>query len=592
MAAQRPSDLTLYLRLLREARPHWPLIGALFFLGLLSTPIALLMPLPLKIAIDSVLGSEALPAALQRLLPAGILGSPGGLLMVAAIAVLGIALADQLQRLGVSVLGTYTGEKLALEFRAKLFRHVQRLSLSYHDTKGAADSTYRIHWDAASIQWVAVYGVTPFLSAAMTLAGMFYVTAALDWRLALVALGVVPPVFFITSVARGRLRSGWTTAKALESRAVSMVQEALSGLRLVKAFGQEDREQARFVSSSGQGMRARIGVALVEGGFELLTGLTIGAGAAIVLYVGVRRVQAGALSLGELVLVMSYLARLYLPFQEISKSINMLQSAIASAERAFALLDEPPDVIEKSDARRVSRAKGAIAFRNVSFAYGDENEFVLHDVFFDIEPGSRVGITGTTGAGKTTLVSLLMRLYDPTSGRIFLDGVDLRDCRLADLRNQFSIALQDPVLFSASVAENIAYARPDASEEEVVAAAKAANAHEFITGLTGGYQTIVGERGMRLSGGERQRIALARAFLKRAPILILDEPTSSVDLATEVAIMGAMERLMRGRTTLMIAHRLSTLSRFDLRLVMENGRSSTLSTPASSGGEWVAQPAS
>ncbi len=527
MAGRRPSDLTLYVRLLREARPHWPLVGALFLLSLLSTPIALLMPLPLKIAIDSVLGSGPFPASLQALLPAAILGSQTALLLLATAAVLAIAVCDQLQKLGVSVLGTYAGEKLALDFRAKLFRHVQRLSLSYHDIKGAADSTYRIHWDAASIQWVAVYGVTPFLSAALTLAGMCYITATVDWRLALVALGVAPPVLYIMSVARGRLRTGWMNTKTLESHAVGVVQEALSGLRVVKAFGQEEREHARFVNSSGQSMRARIGVALGEGVFELLTGLTIAAGTAIVLFLGVRHVQAGVLSLGELVLVMSYLARLYLPFQELSKSINLLQSALASAERAF----------------------------------------------FDIEPGNRVGITGTTGAGKTTMVSLLMRFYDPTSGQILLDGIDLRDYSLADLRNQFSIVLQDPVLFSTSIAENIAYARSDASDDEVIAAAKAANAYEFIAGLPDGYRTVVGERGMRLSGGERQRIALARAFLKDAPILILDEPTSAVDMKTEAAIMDAMGRLMYGRTTLMIAHRLSTLSRFDLRLAMENGRS-------------------
>ena len=573
MAGRRPSDLTLYVRLLREARPHWPLVGALFLLSLLSTPIALLMPLPLKIAIDSVLGSGPFPASLQALLPAAILGSQTALLLLATAAVLAIAVCDQLQKLGVSVLGTYAGEKLALDFRAKLFRHVQRLSLSYHDSKGAADSTYRIHWDAASIQWVAVYGVTPFLSAALTLAGMCYITATVDWRLALVALGVAPPVLYIMSVARGRLRTGWMNTKTLESHAVGVVQEALSGLRVVKAFGQEEREHARFVNSSGQSMRARIGVALGEGVFELLTGLTIAAGTAIVLFLGVRHVQAGVLSLGELVLVMSYLARLYLPFQELSKSINLLQSALASAERAFALLDEPPDVLEKPDARRLTRANGGISFRNVSFAYRAGDDFVLHDLSFDIEPGNRVGITGTTGAGKTTMVSLLMRFYDPTSGQILLDGIDLRDYSLADLRNQFSIVLQDPVLFSTSIAENIAYARSDASDDEVIAAAKAANAYEFIAGLPDGYRTVVGERGMRLSGGERQRIALARAFLKDAPILILDEPTSAVDMKTEAAIMDAMGRLMYGRTTLMIAHRLSTLSRFDLRLAMENGRS-------------------
>ncbi len=571
MRGQGPSDLTLYVRLLREARPHWPLIGALFLLSLVSTPIALLMPLPLKIAIDSVLGSGPLPALLQALLPASVLDSQAALLVLATTAVLAIALCDQLQKLAVSVLGTYTGEKVTLDFRAKLFGHVQRLSLSYHDIKGAADSTYRIHWDAASIEWIAIYGVTPFLGAALTLAGMCYVTATLDWRLALVALGVAPPVLYITAVARGRLRTGWTNTKMLESHAVGVVQEALSGLRVVKGFGQEQREQARFVSSSGRTMRARIGVAVVEGVFELLTGLIIAAGTAIVLFLGIRHVQAGVLSLGELVLVMSYLARLYLPFQEITKSVNMLQSALASAQRAFAVLDEPPDVVEKPDARYLSRAHGAISFRNVSFAYCAGDDFILHDLSFDVEPGSCVGITGTTGAGKTTMVSLLMRFYDPTSGQILLDRIDLKDYRLGDLRNQFSIVLQDPVLFSSSVAENIAYARSDASDEEVIAAAKAANAHKFIAALPDGYRTVVGERGMRLSGGERQRIALARAFLKNAPILILDEPTSSVDIETEAAIMQAMEHLMRRRTSFLITHRTGPLKDCDMLLKIDNG---------------------
>jgi ATP-binding cassette subfamily B protein len=575
MAARRHNDFEIYFRLFREARRDWQLIIALFFLSLLATPIALLLPLPLKIAIDSVLGAEPLPAWLRGPLPPGLFSS-NTLLAIAAAGVLVFALLDHLQRLSLSVLGAYAGERLALEFRAKIFQHVQRLSLSYHDAKGAADSTYRIHWDAASIQWVMLYGITPFVSAALTLTGMLYVTAVLDWQLALGALAVAPPVFLITSVARGRLRARWTAAKELESRAIAMVQEALSGLRVVKAFGQEDREHARFVSSLGQRMRAWISLAFADGAFELLTGLTIAAGTAVILYLGVCHVQAGVLSMGDFVLVMSYLARLYLPFQEISKSINMLQSAIAGAERAFALLDEPTEVGEKTDARPINRAKGAIAFRNVSFAYADQHDFVLHNISFDLEPGSRVGITGTTGAGKTTLVSLLMRFYDPKSGNIVLDGVDLRDYRLADLRNQFSVALQDAVLFSASVAENIAYARPDASDDEIVAAAKSANAHEFIMALPDGYRTLVGERGMRLSGGERQRVALARAFLKDAPILVLDEPTSSVDLRTESTIMDAMERLMRGRTTLMIAHRLSTLSQCDLRLALDNGRSSTV----------------
>ena len=304
-----------------------------------------------------------------------------------------------------------------------------------------------------------------------------------------------------------------------------------------------------------------------------MVGLVIAAGEAAVIFIGVRNVQAGTLTLGDLLLVMGYLSQLYRPLQSISKKVGDLQGSLASAERTFALLDQTPEVIEKPNAIPLSRASGALSFQNVSFAYeGGENNPVLQNVSFEVGPGTRVGIAGATGAGKTTLVSLLTRFYDPTSGQITLDGVDLRDYKIADLRKQFAIVLQEPVLFSTSIAENIAYANPDATYEEIVAAARAANAHEFTTNLPEGYHTQVGERGMRLSGGERQRISLARAFLKDSPVLILDEPTSSVDEKTEAVIMEAMTQLMLGRTTFMIAHRLSTLEQCDVRLKIEQGR--------------------
>jgi len=338
----------------------------------------------------------------------------------------------------------------------------------------------------------------------------------------------------------------------------------------VKAFGQEDREHERFVHRAGEGARSRIRVAFVDGLFGLAVGLTTACGTAAVLYIGLRHVQSGRLTLGDLVLVMGYLAQLYVPIQYISKSIAGLQSALASAERALSLLEEEGDVVERPHARPLARAAGAIEFRNVSFAY--EKHTILEDVSFALPAGSRLGIAGATGAGKTTLGSLLMRFYDPTTGAILLDGADIRDYRLADLRNQFAIVLQEPVLFSTSIAENIAYARPPATHDEIVEAARAANVHAFIAGLPDGYETMVGERGMRLSGGERQRVSLARAFLKDAPILILDEPTSAVDLKTEAAIMNSMERLMEGRTAVMIAHRLSTLESCDYRLELHGGR--------------------
>jgi ATP-binding cassette subfamily B protein len=564
MTPERHPNLTLTRRLLRQARPCWPHLAGLFALSLLAPSLKLLSPIPLKVAVDSVLGGRPAPAGLDGL------GAPA-LLALAALTLVVLALAGQLAGLASSLLGTYVGERLVRAFRAVLFRHAQRLSLSYHDARGTSDSAYRIQYDAPCIQWVVVDGSIPLVTAGLTLVTMLAVIAGVDWQLALVAVGVAPVLFALTHACGRRLRGQSKELKTVESLTLGVVQEVLAALRVVKAFGQEGREQDRFVSHSGLGMRAKLREALVTGVFALLVGLTTAAGTAAVLYLGVRHVQSGAITLGELLLVMAYLTQLYGPMETLSKKVSDLQGSLVSAERAFALLDEAPDVAERPGARPLMRAAGAVEFRGVTFAYPG-NPPVLHDVSFHVPAGARVGIEGRTGVGKTTLVSLLMRFYDPTAGQVLLDGADLREFRLADLRNQFAIVLQEPVLFSTSIAENIAYARPGAAPEEVVAAARAANAHEFISRLPQGYETGVGERGLRLSGGERQRISLARAFLKGAPVLILDEPTSSVDTNTEATIMEAMAALIRGRTTFIIAHRLSTLEGCDLRLRLEGGR--------------------
>jgi ATP-binding cassette subfamily B protein len=565
------TDLTLYRRLVQRTRPYWLHILGIFLLGLLATPLSLLTPIPLAIAVDSVIGTKPPPALLDTLLPLSAKESDAMLLAVAAVLVVVIALLAQLQEIGSTLLSTYTGEKLVLGFRTQLFRHIQRLSLSYHDSIGTSDSTYRIQYDSQAIRYIAIDGIIPFITATITLVSMLYVTYRLDWQLALVALAVSPVLFFVVRIYRLRLRRQSRQLKKLESATLSVVQEVLTAVRVVKAFGQEDREQERFVRRSNEGLQARIRVSLAEGGLGLVLGLTTAIGTAAVLFIGVRNVQAGTLTLGELLLVMAYLSQLYSPLKTISRKVASLQSHLASAERALSILDEAPDVIERPDALWLSRAEGAVDFCNVSFAY-DQGHPILHDISFTGPPGTRVGIAGETGAGKTTLLSLLTRFYDPTSGQILLDDVDVRDYKLADLRNQFAIVLQEPVLFSSSIAENIAYADPSASEKEIVQAAKSANAHDFIVSLPDGYETQVGERGMRLSGGERQRIALARAFLKDAPLLIMDEPTSSVDMKTEAEIMEAMKRLMHGRTSFMIAHRLSTLENCDLLLVIDHGR--------------------
>jgi ATP-binding cassette subfamily B protein len=570
----------LYWRLWEEARPYsWHLAG-LFGFSLLGTPVALLTPVPLQIAVDNIIGARPLPGLLAAWLPDSVQRSDAALLGFAVALMMAVALLGQLREFGSGLLTAYTSEALLRGFRAKLFRHVQRLSLSYHETQGSADSIYRIQNDATALQQIAVNGVVPFVTSTVTFASMVYVIARINWQLALVGLGVAPLIFIVSRTYRRRLRKQTREVKKMESAALSVVHEVLGAARVVKAFGQEDREQERFIRKSNEGMRARIRLVFAGRGYGLSVTLITATGTAAVLLIGVQAIQAHTLSLGKFLLVMGYLTQLYAPLKTIGKKMANAQNYLVSAERAFALLDVAPDVPEKPNAQGIARAAGAIAFRKVSFAYHEE-QTVLSEISFEVEPGTCLGIVGTTGAGKTTLVSLLTRFYDPTAGEIRLDGRDLRDYRLCDLRNQFAIVLQEPVLFSTRIAENIAYARPGASEAEIVAAARAANAHDFIARLPQGYQTLVGERGMKLSGGERQRISLARAFLKDAPILILDEPTSSVDVKTEGIIVEAMERLMRGRTTFIIAHRISTLQHCDRLLRIEHGRVASFETVAS-----------
>src|SRR5213079_203414 len=573
------SEFALYRRLLRQARPYWLHLAVLFGIGLLASPIALLNPVPLKIVVDSVLGSRPLPVWLAAALPAAATRSPATLLAVAIGLLIAVAALAQVQGLANKFMQAYVGERLVLAFRTQLVQHAQRLSLSYHDSKGSADSLYRINQDAAVIDKIMVEGIIPFVAAGITLAMMIVVMTRLDWQLALVALTVCPPLFLLSRLYRPRMRRQSRHVKKLESSALAVVQETLGALRVVKAFGQETRETDRFVRRSTEGVTARIRLALMEGRFGVLVGLTSALGTAAVLLIGARHVGEGVLTLGQLWMVLTYLGQLYEPLKTISKKAAGIQSYLASAERAFGLLDEQPEVPERPHARAIGRAAGAVAFRHVSFAYGPDRP-VLHDVSLEIEPGTRPGVARATGAGKTTLISLLTRFYDPLEGAVLLDGVDLRDYKLLDLRRQFAVVLQDAVLFSLSIAENIAYAAPGATREQVVAAARAANAHEFIERLPQGYDTQVGERGVKLSGGQRQRIALARAFLKDSPVLILDEPTSSVDAKTEAAIVDALERLKQGRTVIVISHRSTTLAGCSAFLTVDGGRVVAQTTPA------------
>jgi ATP-binding cassette, subfamily B, bacterial len=569
---QQRSNSAVICRAVKLARPCWPHLAGIVLLSLLSAPVTLLAPLPLKIAVDSVLGSHPLPGWLHLLpLPARWLTAPNGGLVICAILLLAIALISCFQSLANWLLSTYTGEKLVHDLRGLLLFRAQRLSLAVHDRRGANDTAYRIQYDAPAIQNLFLQGMVPLFSSVFTFAAMMAVTVRISWHIASIAAIVSPVLFVLARNSSRKVHKRYHEVSELDSSAMLVLHEALSCLRAVKAFGQESYEDERFRRKSRQRMTEQVRLASIQAGFHVLIGLCVALAAAVAMVMGVTEVRQQMMTVGEFLLVMAYMAQLYEPLRTISTKIPELQSTLASLHRAFALLEETPEMEETPLFSKPVRARGEVEFRNVSFHYTAGGRGVLQDISFHVRPGMRVGVVGPSGSGKSTLVNLLTRFYDPTDGSIRIDSTDLREYNLAGLRQQFSIVLQEPMLFSTTVAGNIAYADPRASRAQVIAAAKLANAHEFIQRLPQGYDTPLGDGGTGLSGGERQRLAIARAFLKDAPMLILDEPTSAVDVRTEELIMEALDCLMDGRTTFMIAHRLSTLERCDMVLVLQNG---------------------
>jgi len=554
-----------------DLRPYlWPLV-VLLIVSLLAVPMTLIFPLPIKLLVDSVLGSQPLPGYLTIFVGSQV--SKTLALWLAISILMATAVLTYLQNLVNVWYSNKIGNRMTLDVRARLFRQMQRLSVAYHDTMGAADSAYRTLNDAPMLRSFGIDSLIPLTTSILTLGAMILVMVFLDWELALIALLVSPLMFLLTFVFRPRIRAGWRKFRASESAAMAVAQESLGASRLVKSYGQEERKNRELVSHYDASLSASLKVQVDSAVYSLLVGILTAAGLAAVLYIGIGHVQAGIgnLTLGSLLVVNYYVTQLYGPLRNVGQSILEIQMSLTGVERYRAVLDEKPDVPELPNAIPLARARGNIAFRNVSFAYTKDHP-VLHDITFELPSGNRLGVVGPTGSGKTTLSTLLLRLFDPTEGVITLDDLDLTDYKLADLRNQYAVVHQETVLFSTSVAENIRFAKPNATMDEVIAAAAAAKAQDFITNLPNGYDTLVGERGMKLSGGERQRISLARAFLKDAPIIILDEPTSSLDVHTESAILDTIQELMKGRTTMMIAHRPSTLRDCNMILVLEDGR--------------------
>lgn len=433
---------------------------------------------------------------------------------------------------------------MVLDFRSDLFRHAQRLSLAFHDDTRTGMLMYRINNQADSVGQILV--ALPTLGQSLlTLVGMLVVAYRIDPVLSLVAVAIVPFIYSSTAYYSNRIEPQLLQVRALEGRNLAIVHEAMAMMRVIVSFGRERHEFEQFRQQGEAAVDARIKLTVRQTVFQLVVSLITALGTAAVLGVGAFRVINGHISAGELLVVMSYIAAVYGPLETVTNSMTTFQERFISFDHALSLLDTPVDVEEKENARVLVRSRGAIELQDVVFTYSSRTD-TLTDISFAIQPGEAVALVGPTGAGKSTLVSLLPRLYDPQSGGVLIDGVDVKDLTLDSLRAQFSIVLQEPLLFSGSIAENIEYGRPGASRAEIEEAAKAANAHEFITRLPAKYGTRLGERGTKISGGERQRISVARAFLRDAPILILDEPTSSIDSRTEAVILEALERLMQG----------------------------------------------
>ncbi|HEY7533439.1 MAG TPA: ABC transporter ATP-binding protein, partial [Nitrospiraceae bacterium] len=551
---------------------HWRL-ATLLVVMLSAIPLNLLKPFPLTLAVDSVIDSKPLPHFLQPWVPSLIQTSTTAMLTFVFSAYVIIALCNHLQGRVLWMLCSLTGERMILSFRSRLFEHLQRICTSYHDTKGSADSVYRLQHDAACVKQIPIDAGIPLVRDVCMLAGIAILMIIVDWQFALVALTMMPLLFWLTRRCSRRLKETWSNVKSTESETVSCVQEVFGSPRVVKAFGREDHEHRRFLGHATEWVKQHNTLASIGSGFDFTFGMSVAIGTATALIVGIEHVKTGRLSMGDLLLLMAYMAQFSGPLDTATKKLADMQSYLVGFQRALAVLDIPPLMIDQPTARPVVRAQGRVAFRGVSFGYMGKAP-VLRRISFSVPAGTRVGIVGVSGGGKSTLVSLLTRFVDPQEGCVLLDGLDVRQYRLADLRRQFAIVPQEPMLFSRSIADNIRYGNPHATQADIETAAKAAHADAFIRVLPHGYQTHVGAGGARLSGGERQRIALARAFLRNAPIVILDEPTSALDAQTEVDLIEVMGRLMCDRTTFLITHRLTALKHCDLQLLLRDGRAS------------------
>ena len=552
--------MSIYRRVLRYYRPFWGQTIFGLLLSLCGIALNLLKPWPFKIIVDDFLRPNPVPRGDWRTW-----------LPLLCLALVVIQLLWGIINWITNYLFVKIGLQALLKLRTELYAYLQSLSLKYHDARRSSDSSFRVAYDSQSIQTIYNKGFTNIFGSIIALAGTFVIMVRLDWQLTLLSLAIVPLIVGAIYFFARRIRRESTFIQEQESAMLAQAQEGLSSIRMVHAFGREEFEVLQFHQQANQSLQANLRLTLTNVNSALVISTLMVIGTAAMYYVGTLHVLAGTLTLGSLLVFSAYLLMLYQPLESLTYTAWAMEGATAGARRCFEVLDRQDDVVDSPDAIAISDAKGALGFQNVSFGYAQDRH-VLHDVDLGIEPNQIVAIVGGTGAGKSTLLSLVPRFYDPTTGSVTLDGRDLHQITKKSLRAQIGIVLQDTLLFSTTVRENIAYGRPDATEEEIVNAARRAQADEFIRELPNGYASTVGERGGHLSVGQRQRIGIARAFLKNAPILLLDEPTSALDPATEAAIMETIKELMHGRTTLIATHRLATIHNVDQIVALERGR--------------------
>lgn len=571
-----PQTLTAALPgLVRIVRRFWPqlrtqalLIVAAFAAILVEIGLRLLEPWPIKFVVDYVLappsqGKSFGIAAIDALSPM----QQVTLLAITTLAVTGgRAMAEYISTVAFAL----AGSRVLNEVRAQLFRHMQRLSLAYHTRARSGDLLTRLTGDIGRLQEVTITALIPLVLNALNLIGMVGVMLWLNWRLALLALSVLPVFLFIMTVMGDRIRGVARKERQQEGVLASSASEVIGAIKVVQALSLETRLDQAFTKQNQKTLKEGVKGRRLAAGLERTVDILVALGTALTLWYGTRLVLSGDISLGDMLVFTSYLKNAFKPMRDVAKYSGRVAKATASGERIIDVLDTIPEIRDRPDALPAPPLRGAVRFVDVDFAYEPDKQ-VLHKLNLIVEPGTRIALVGPSGGGKSSLVSLLLRLYDPTAGRIEFDDRDIRDYRLESLRRQVAIVLQESVLFATTVRENIAYGAPDASEEEIEAAARLANAHDFIMDLPDGYETVLGERGATLSGGQRQRIAIARAAIRRAAIMVLDEPTTGLDQENERAVSEALSRVTAGSTTFLIAHNLRTVEQADLILYIEQG---------------------